>query len=81
MRVDSISQSLKLNPSWETDINLTKIVTNICVYDLPFTNQLSRYLFQQVEEYKEAEDLAKKNHLGVWEYGDITDDDAREFGR
>lgn len=42
------------------------------------------YLFgslQQVEDYTEAEKLARKEHLGVWEYGDITEDDAKEFGR
>lgn len=31
--------------------------------------------FQQIDEYKAAEDLAKKQHLGIWEYGDITEDD------
>lgn len=35
----------------------------------------------QVEEYVAAEALARKDHLGVWEYGDITEDDAKEFGR
>lgn len=39
------------------------------------------FLIFQVDEYKEAEALAKKNHTGVWEYGDITEDDAKEFGR
>lgn len=44
---------------------------------------MESYIFfsSKVEEYKEAEALAKKNHLGVWEYGDITEDDAKEFGR
>lgn len=39
------------------------------------------FVYLQVEDYKEAEALAKKNHVGIWEYGDITEDDAREFGR
>uniref|UniRef100_A0A1B0GKL7 Staphylococcal nuclease domain-containing protein 1 n=2 Tax=Lutzomyia longipalpis TaxID=7200 RepID=A0A1B0GKL7_LUTLO len=34
----------------------------------------------KVEEYKEAEVAAKKAHNGIWEYGDITEDDAKEFG-
>lgn len=34
----------------------------------------------QVEEYVAAEALARKDHLGVWEYGDITED-PKEFGR
>nr|CAD7596914.1 unnamed protein product [Timema genevievae] len=33
-----------------------------------------------VSEYKAAQELAKKNHLNIWEYGDITEDDAKEFG-
>lgn len=35
----------------------------------------------QVEEYAAAEASARKEHLGIWEYGDITEDDAKEFGR
>lgn len=35
----------------------------------------------QVDEYKNAEIEAKKKHLGVWEYGDITEDDDKEFSR
>ena len=33
-----------------------------------------------VNSYIEAQESAKKNHLNMWEYGDITADDAREFG-
>ena len=39
-----------------------------------------RRLAKLVNAYQEAMDLAKKNHLHIWEYGDITQDDAREFG-
>lgn len=34
----------------------------------------------QLESYKEAQDFAKKSHSNIWEYGDITEDDAKEFG-
>ena len=37
-------------------------------------------LAKVVNSYIEAQDSAKKNHLNIWEYGDITADDAREFG-
>lgn len=37
--------------------------------------------FLQIEEYAAAEAQARKDHLGIWEYGDITEDDAKEFGR
>lgn len=31
-------------------------------------------------DYKAAEDEAKKSRSNIWEYGDITEDDAKEFG-
>lgn len=34
----------------------------------------------QVGEYRAAQEEAKKNRRNIWEYGDITDDDAKEFG-
>ena len=34
----------------------------------------------QVDSYLEAMSQAKKEHLNIWRYGDITEDDAREFG-
>jgi len=33
-----------------------------------------------VKDYTAAQDAARKGHLGIWRYGDITDDDAPEFG-
>ncbi|XP_030753895.1 staphylococcal nuclease domain-containing protein 1 [Sitophilus oryzae] len=33
-----------------------------------------------LESYRTAQDEAKKGHLNIWEYGDITEDDAKEFG-
>lgn len=33
-----------------------------------------------VSTYRAAQDEAKKKHLNIWQYGDITDDDAHEFG-
>ena len=37
-------------------------------------------LAKLVDSYQEAMASAKKNHLNIWEYGDITQDDAKEFG-
>lgn len=34
----------------------------------------------QVADYLSAQDAAKKRHLNIWRYGDITEDDANEFG-
>jgi len=39
-----------------------------------------RKLANLVKEYEEAMSVAKKAHLNIWQYGDITADDAREFG-
>lgn len=33
-----------------------------------------------VNEYKEAEQAARKSHIGIWKYGDISEDNATEFG-
>ena len=38
------------------------------------------FLMKLVDSYRDAMESAKKNHLNIWEYGDITADDAREFG-
>ncbi|XP_071791896.1 staphylococcal nuclease domain-containing protein 1-like isoform X2 [Asterias amurensis] len=37
-------------------------------------------LQKMVNEYTAAQQSALKAHLNLWRYGDITDDDAREFG-
>ena len=39
-----------------------------------------RKMAKLVKEYDDAMMRAKKNHLNIWQYGDITQDDAREFG-
>jgi staphylococcal nuclease domain-containing protein 1 len=33
-----------------------------------------------VSEYRAAQEDAKRKHVNIWRYGDITDDNAREFG-
>jgi staphylococcal nuclease domain-containing protein 1 len=42
--------------------------------------QRGRKLEKLMKEYDEAMSKAKKNHLNIWRYGDITQDDSREFG-
>jgi staphylococcal nuclease domain-containing protein 1 len=32
------------------------------------------------EKYLELQSAAKKQHLNLWRYGDITEDDDKEFG-
>lgn len=40
-----------------------------------------RRLKEIIGEYKEAEASARKEHFGIWQYGDPTQDDAPEFSR
>ncbi|KAL5292914.1 SND1 family protein [Megaselia abdita] len=44
-------------------------------------NRSERRLKEIIGEYKEAEASARKEHLGIWQYGDVTQDDAPEFSR
>jgi len=39
-----------------------------------------RKMASLLKQYEEAMSRAKKHHLNIWQYGDITADDAREFG-
>ena len=39
-----------------------------------------RKLAKLLKQYEESMESAKKDHLNIWRYGDITADDAREFG-
>ncbi len=39
-----------------------------------------RRMAKLLASYMSAMDAAKKEHLNIWEYGDITADDAKEFG-
>lgn len=39
-----------------------------------------RRILKKVNEYKEAQEDAKKNARNLWQYGDVTPDDAKEFG-
>lgn len=34
----------------------------------------------QIADYKDAEQKARKQHKGIWQYGDSTEDQAGEFG-
>jgi staphylococcal nuclease domain-containing protein 1 len=43
-------------------------------------NRKERRQNKLLAAYKEAQEVAKRNHSNIWEYGDITEDDAKEFG-
>lgn len=62
----------------QTDEDLGKnlIFDGLLLCDKKGGHRLSKL----VNSYIEAQNSAKKNHVNMWEYGDITADDAREFG-
>ncbi|UXI18301.1 transmembrane protein 242-like [Sarcoptes scabiei] len=37
-------------------------------------------LLKKLKEYTDSQESAKKNGLNLWQYGDVTPDDAKEFG-
>ena len=39
-----------------------------------------RKFAKMMKEYDDSMQKAKKHHLNIWRYGDITEDDAKEFG-
>ena len=39
-----------------------------------------REMDELLDKYQKAEELARKHRRLIWEYGDIRDDDAKEFG-
>ena len=39
-----------------------------------------RKFAKMLSDYNEAMAKAKRDHLAIWQYGDITEDDAKEFG-
>ena len=46
-----------------------------------FVDQKRDRKFQKiVNDYLTAQDAAKKTRLNLWQYGDVTEDDAKEFG-
>ncbi|RDD43774.1 hypothetical protein TrispH2_003888 [Trichoplax sp. H2] len=47
---------------------------------LQVQNRREKRLAKLVTEFKESENIARMDRLNIWRYGDITPDDAREFG-
>lgn len=60
----------------DEDIAKTLILEGL----LMFENRREKRLQKLVAEYKAAQDAAKRSHANMWMYGDITEDDAKEFG-
>jgi len=65
-----------LNESTGADIGEALVRDGFLLVD----NRKEKRLQKLMKEYRNAEREAKTHHRGVWQYGDITQDDAREFG-
>ena len=64
------------DPNSNDDLGKTLIQDGLLMVD----KKGGRRFAKIVNSYIEAMEKAKKDHLNIWEYGDITNDDAREFG-
>ena len=90
MREDLLDKELKLNVEYRVagqsyvsllDSNGEDIGKNLILDGLMLAEKKGgRKLAKLVDSYRDAMESAKRNHLNIWEYGDITADDAREFG-
>ncbi|CAH1119897.1 unnamed protein product [Phaedon cochleariae] len=56
------------------------VIKNLIKEGLLIVDVKGRRQNKLLESYREAQDYAKKQHTNIWEYGDITEDDAKEFG-
>merc|ERR1712071_740011 len=66
----------------ETDVSQRKDIAKELIADglLCLEDRREKRLQKLVGDYLASQDAAKKRHLSIWRYGDITDDDANEFG-
>lgn len=66
----------------ESDVTQRKDIARELIADglLCVETRRERRLQKLVSDYVAAQDSAKKRHMNIWRYGDITDDDANEFG-
>lgn len=75
-RVGGLAYVSLVDPESNDDLGKNLIVDGLLMVD----KKGGRRLAKLVNSYIEAMETAKKNHLNIWEYGDITVDDAKEFG-
>lgn len=64
------------DPNTKEDIVKALIAEGVLLVE----NRRERRLQKLLAEYMGSQDAAKKSHMNIWQYGDITDDDAKEFG-
>ena len=90
LKEDLLDKTVKLNVEYKTttgthvsivDGNDNDVVKGLIGEGLMMAEKRGgRKVAKLVDAYLEAMAKAKKEHLNIWRYGDITDDDAKEFG-
>lgn len=68
--------SLHLDETPDSDIVYNLIAEGLLMVE----NRKERRQNKLLEHYKSGQEKAKKAHYNIWEYGDVTEDDAKEFG-
>lgn len=72
------SENLTLvDPATKVDIGKELVSDGFLIAE---KNKKDRRLQKLINDYKEAEQSARKNRNGIWQYGDSTEDQAGEFG-
>nr|CAG4638262.1 EOG090X01F7 [Cyclestheria hislopi] len=91
---DTMNRQLLLNVEYKSTVECVSLLTNesdseqrkdvarelIADGLLCLENRREKRLQKLVASYLSAQEAAKKRHLNIWRYGDITEDDATEFG-
>ncbi|XP_064077337.1 staphylococcal nuclease domain-containing protein 1-like [Macrobrachium nipponense] len=60
----------------KADVAKTLLLQGLVLLD----ERKDKRLQSVITEYRSAQEEAKKEHRCMWQYGDVTDDDAHEFG-
>lgn len=64
------------NPETKNDLARTLVSYGVVMVE----NRREKRLQKLLHDYCSAQEVARKNHLNIWRYGDFTDDNAPEFG-
>lgn len=75
-KIASLGYATLSDPATNIDVGKALITDGI----IRAERRRDRKLAKLIEEYQAAEAAAKKSRVGIWQYGDITEDDAKEFG-
>lgn len=62
-------------------VSRTFAAASISSHETTSASNIALFVFiLQMAEYRAAQEAAKRRHVKMWMYGDITEDDAEEFG-